>query len=257
LLSIDPHTNMPRTGFTQNWWIGLALLHTLFSREHNAIYNELLRANPYWSQDQLFDTARLVNVALMAKIHTVEWTPAILAHPTTKFALNANWWGVAGEGIHKTFGRFGKGELISGVLGSTKALHGVPFALTEEFVSVYRLHPLIPEKVAFHRASDGSHIKDLDFPEVAFEKTQALLSDGTTMGDIFYSFGISHPGAITLHNYPSFLRELPMKDKNNNLVKDSEGNQLYLDVASVDMMRDANAGCRATMSFFVWCINSR
>ena len=51
LLPIDPHTKMPRTGFTQNWWIGLALLHTLFSREHNAIYDELLRANPYWSQD--------------------------------------------------------------------------------------------------------------------------------------------------------------------------------------------------------------
>ena len=242
LLPIDPHTNMPRTGFTQNWWVGLALMHTLFSREHNAIYDELSRANPYWSQDQLFDTARLVNVALMAKIHTVEWTPAILAHPTTKFALNANWWGLAGEGIRKTFGRFGKGELISGVTGSTKALYGVPFALTEEFVSVYRLHPLIPEKLAFYRASDGSHIKDLDIPEVAFEKAQAILDDGTTMGDLFYSFGISHPGAITLHNYPSFLRKLPMRDENNNFIKDAEGNQVYLDLASVDIMRDRERG---------------
>ena len=30
--------------------------------------------------------ARLINAALMAKIHTVEWTPAIIAHPTTQFA---------------------------------------------------------------------------------------------------------------------------------------------------------------------------
>ena len=28
------------------------------------------------------------------------------------------------------------------------------------------------------------------------------------MEDLFYSFGISHPGAITLHNFPEFLRNL-------------------------------------------------
>jgi hypothetical protein len=241
LLPIDPHTNLPRTGFTQNWWVGLALLHTLFAREHNAIYDRLSRAYPSWSQDQLFDTARLVNTALMAKIHTVEWTPGILSHPTTKLALHMNWWGLAGEGIHKIFGRIG-GELISGIPGSRRALYGVPFTLTEEFVSVYRLHPLIPEKVRFYRVIDGAQIKELDFAEVAFEKAQALLDDGTSMADIFYSFGISHPGAITLHNYPSFLRELPMKDKDNNYVKDSEGNQVYLDLAAVDIMRDRERG---------------
>ena len=32
----------------------------------------------------------------MAKIHTVEWTPAIIGHPTLEFALRANWWGLAG-----------------------------------------------------------------------------------------------------------------------------------------------------------------
>ncbi|MBV9392412.1 MAG: peroxidase [Verrucomicrobia bacterium] len=242
LLPIDPNTHMPRTGFTQNWWIGLALLHTIFSREHNAIYDELSRSYPYWSQDQLFDTARLINTALMAKIHTVEWTPAILSHPTTKIALNANWWGLAGEGIHKVFGRIGSSELVSGIPGSPKALYGVPYALTEEFVSVYRLHPLIPERLTFWRVSDGSQIKDLLFPEVAFEKAQNLLDDGTTMGDIFYSFGISHPGAITLHNYPSFLRQLPMKDESGQYVKDEAGNQLYLDLASVDITRDRERG---------------
>jgi hypothetical protein len=242
LLPIDPHTGMPRTGFTQNWWIGLALLHTLFSREHNAIYDELSRSYPYWSQDQLFDTARLINVALMAKIHTVEWTPGILAHPTTKLALNSNWWGLAGEGIYKTFGRINASELISGIPGSAKALYGVPYALTEEFVAVYRLHPLIPEKLKFFRATDGSGIKELPFTDVVFEKAQTLLDDGTTMGDIFYSFGISHPGAITLHNYPSFLRQLPMKNEKGEYVKDSAGNQIYMDLASVEITRDRERG---------------
>ena len=55
------------------------------------------REYPDWSDEQLFQKARLINAALLAKIHTVEWTPAIIAHPTTRFALRGNWWGVGGE----------------------------------------------------------------------------------------------------------------------------------------------------------------
>jgi hypothetical protein len=94
LLPVDPVTGIERTGFTDNWWIGLSLLHNLFAAEHNAIYDALHREYPYWSSDQLFDTARLVNTALMAKIHTVEWTPGILGHPTLQLAMDTNWWGL-------------------------------------------------------------------------------------------------------------------------------------------------------------------
>ncbi|KAG6353701.1 hypothetical protein INS49_005410 [Diaporthe citri] len=59
-------------------------------------------------RDQIFDKARLINCALMAKIHTVEWTPAILAHPALKIAMNANWWGLAGETLNKLVGRISK-----------------------------------------------------------------------------------------------------------------------------------------------------
>ena len=34
-----------------------------------------------WTDEQLFRKAKLINSALMAKIHTVEWTPAIVPHP--------------------------------------------------------------------------------------------------------------------------------------------------------------------------------
>src|SRR3712207_7565752 len=38
---------------------------------------DMLRAEyPRWSDDDLFDRARLINTAMLAKIHTVEWTPA-------------------------------------------------------------------------------------------------------------------------------------------------------------------------------------
>ena len=81
---------IPQTGFNTNWWLGLELLHTLFALEHNAICDELRKHYPNWTSDQFFDKARLINCALMAKIHTVEWTPAILAHPTIDIVLHAN-----------------------------------------------------------------------------------------------------------------------------------------------------------------------
>lgn len=83
----------------------------------------------------------------MAKIHTVEWTPAILAHPALKIAMNANWWGLAGETLNKLVGRISKtSEAISGIPGSGAGQDGVPYSLTEEFVSVYRMHSLVPGK---------------------------------------------------------------------------------------------------------------
>jgi len=74
----------------------------------------------------------------------VEWTPAILAHPTLKVAMNTNWWGIAGEKLNKLVGRLSQSEVISGIPGSGADQFGVPYSLTEEFVSVYRMHALVP-----------------------------------------------------------------------------------------------------------------
>ena len=49
------------TGFSDNYWIGLSLLHTLFVKEHNAICDHLKAAHPVWDDEKLFLTARLVN----------------------------------------------------------------------------------------------------------------------------------------------------------------------------------------------------
>jgi hypothetical protein len=103
--------------------------------------------------DQIFDKARIVNCALMAKIHTVEWTPAILAHPALQIAMSANWWGIVGETLTKAVGRISKtSEAISGIPGSGVDHQGIPYSLTEEFVSVYRMHSLIPGKCSCYRS---------------------------------------------------------------------------------------------------------
>jgi hypothetical protein len=83
----DPNLDgVDLTGFSDNYWIGLSLLHTLFAKEHNAICDHLKSHYPTWDDERLFLTGRLVNAALSAKIHTVEWTPGILANPVLQIS---------------------------------------------------------------------------------------------------------------------------------------------------------------------------
>ncbi len=218
-----------QVGFPGTWWFGLSMLHTLFVKEHNSICDRLKQQYPDWRDDQLFDHARLINAALLAKIHTVEWTPAILPHPATDIALNANWYGLLGKDVKKLVGRIGETELLSGIVGSTTDHHTAPYYLTEEFVSVYRMHPLIPDKFNFHSHIDGKFLAEKDFEE-GFGKRARPLMEEVAMPDLLYSFGISHPGAITLHNYPAFLRELRKDDGE------------IFDLAAVDILRDRERG---------------
>lgn len=166
----------------------------------------------------------------MAKIHTVEWTPAILDHPTLNAAMQANWWGLIGEKLHKLIGRVAKNELVGGIPGSGVDQDNVPYSLTEEFVSVYRLHPLIPDNIAFFDAVSGKHNKTMPMDELAFSKAQYAFDEQNTFGDVFYSFGINYPGAITHHNTPNFLRKLVTPDG------------FQRDMGSVDILRDRERG---------------
>ena len=85
---IDPDGLPPYpTDPTQNpalvpgFWLGLAMMGILFVREHNAICDRLQADYPHWPDEELFQRARLINAALIAKIHTVEWTPRSSAIP--------------------------------------------------------------------------------------------------------------------------------------------------------------------------------
>ena len=95
------NTDVEDAGFRRNWWVGLTMLHTLFVREHNAICDMLHEAYPTWDDDRLFNVARLINAGVMAKIHSVEWTPAILPNQTLETGLNSNWYGLLTYLLHK------------------------------------------------------------------------------------------------------------------------------------------------------------
>jgi hypothetical protein len=228
-LPLDPDTGFALTGFAENWWIGLGMLHTLFTAEHNAICDMLKRSYPGWSDEQLFQVARLINSALMAKIHTVEWTPAITDHPVLHTAMRANWWGLAEEKLHRMVGRISASEVISGIPGSPAEHHGAPYQLTEEFASVYRLHPLIPDDVEIHSLVEGTMTK-VPFRDVALRNAEKVMRDGVTAPDLWYSLGVQHPGAVCLHNFPKFLADLTLPDGQR------------LDLAAVDIMRDRERG---------------
>jgi hypothetical protein len=210
-------------------WLGLAILHNLFTLEHNAICDRLRAAYPSMSDDDLFDHARLVNSALLAKIHTVEWTTGILGHPTLQIAMRANWWGLATERIYKMFGRISKSEVISGIPGSETHHYNVPYSLTEEFVAVYRMHPLIPDDYSFRSAANNQLIQELPFDQLAGQKTANVLNQ-ISMPDILYSFGVANPGAIQLHNYPRFLQRYERPDG------------FIMDLAATDILRSRELG---------------
>src|SRR4029079_8658097 len=101
--------------------------------EHNAICDQLRLSYSSWNDAALYWKARPINTALLGKIHTVEWTTAILSHPALQIGMNANWWGLVGERLTRLLARFTRSELISGIPGSGVDHHAAPFALTEEF----------------------------------------------------------------------------------------------------------------------------
>jgi hypothetical protein len=225
-LPTDPEHDPTRV---PGFWLGLLMLQTLFTLEHNAIADHLHAAYPGWDDEELFQRARLVNAALLAKIHTVEWTPAVISHPTTKIAMRANWWGLAGERLHRLFGRLSPSEVISGIPGGETNDYGVPYALTEEFVAVYRMHPLLRDDWSLRSLEDDGLLLDCTFRALAGPDALDVV-EKISAADLFYSFGTQPPGLVTLHNFPRFLQEFERPDGH------------LMDLAATDILRTRELG---------------
>lgn len=252
------------TGLRDNMWVGLSMLHHLFVKEHNAIADMLYKKQVTknadgtytWKNgrkitkiftakeldDHIFGTARLINAAVMAKIHTVEWTPAILANKTLKTAMYSNWYGLGNPqtwaplirnipGFNKTdwFSGPKEGYLLGGIVGDKTDNYGAPFTITEEFTSVYRLHSLIPENIEIKKLSSPKKVT-----KVAMENTRNAYSyemmENNDMKDLFYSFGTQNPGQLTLNNFPEFMQNLKIPGHAN------------MDLAMIDIVRDRERG---------------
>lgn len=254
----------PVTGFNDNWWLGLSMLHQLFVLEHNAIADRLKQEHPEQTDQWLYDKARLVNAALMAKIHTIEWTPAVLANPVLERGMHANWYGLIGnregrDGYQnwvKNFANtlaqndlflqtvFGFNPDLSGKLDSTNSLEhaigglvgsrepdnaGTPYTLTEEFVAVYRMHPLMRDEVQVFDIGTNVQSKSIPIQDTRNGDAEEVMArEGADR--LWYSMGITYPGALTLKNYPEFLRNLSIPTVGN------------IDLATIDILRDRERG---------------
>jgi hypothetical protein len=231
MIPIDTADNVELAGFKRNWWLGIDLMHQTFVREHNAIAERLKASYPDWSDQELFDHARLINVAVMAKIHTVEWTPAILSNPILKKGMEANWYGFNTNGGKLIdFFKFLKDPVLDGIVGGKNLLPGgVPYSLTEEFTSVYRLHSLLPEALDIKSNEDGKSLRSLPIAETRDDQAHQYLSQ-FNITDLIYTLGAQHPGALTLNNYPQFMQnlEVPIAGK--------------IDMGTIDIVRDRERG---------------
>jgi len=228
------------TGNSQNMWVGLSLLQNLFSLEHNRICSALEQHEPSirGSRNRIYRTARLINSALMIKIHSIEWSVALLNNPATRVALNANWQGLFASLHFKNQSGFpasnhlpkhhGGSDVLRGILGSTVDHYEFPYSLTEEFVAVYRLHALLPD--SFHlfdiNQSQPEFVEELNFNAVQGSNTRSSLRKYGPE-NWYYSLGVANAGSVSLNNYPNSLRKFNDPDHGKEI-----------DLAVVDLYRD-------------------
>jgi hypothetical protein len=99
--------------------------------------------------------------------------------------MNVNWYGLASEEAQDLLKFIDKSELLGGIVGSEAAHHAAPYSLTEEFVAVYRMHPLMPDDYAFHSVHTGALLEKRELNEIAGNRTPAI-AERLTMPDLFY-----------------------------------------------------------------------
>jgi hypothetical protein len=295
--------------FPDNWTIGMSFYHNVFAREHN-LFVEAFRKqaaatpdadsglrNPVRpdsviryrdvSADELFEAARLVVSAEIAKIHTIEWTPQLLYDEPLHLGMNANWHGLlrdhplleaalekivvnnfgpsndakkagqwysvfaSGPGI---FGlgsrRYGDGAAFSKydpaktdiwslkdpehINGGTNHF-GSPFNFPEEFVTVYRLHALVPDLIEYREWDHDPNIIQNKIPVVETFRgraSEAMRQRG--LANWALSMGRQRLGALTLQNHPQFLQNLELPRLRTETGR--------IDVAALDLLRDRERG---------------
>jgi hypothetical protein len=286
--------------FPDNWTVGLSFFHNVFAREHNLFVDEFRKQKaatpdadsglrdparpeekiPYKNvtDDNLFEIARLVVAAEIAKIHTIEWTPQLLYNEPARLAMNGNWsglfhgndfvkgildkigakiatdakkaaaWrsarasleGIVGAGSDACAGRalFLRDELGRGdpgcINGGTDHF-GSPFNFPEEFVTVYRLHPMVPDLIEYRELDKDPNLIVNKIPVVkTFQAgaTEAVRRRG--LANWALSMGRQRVGRLALGNHPQFLQNLDLPRLHTTTGK--------IDVAALDIIRDREHG---------------
>ena len=182
-----------------------------------------------WDDERIYHTARLIVSALIAKIHTVEWTPAILATKAIEVGLSSNWNGPPANDYLTKLGLWLLDPHAStGIPKTLPDHHAAPYSLTEDFVTVYRLHPLLPDDYCFYNHKTGEKIAEKGFMDIQGGEADDAMR---AVRPAQYALFVRHraPGAIALHNFPKSLIKLQ---------RDNE----IIDLSVVDIVRTRRRG---------------
>jgi hypothetical protein len=228
LLPLNQATGIEDTGFARNWWVGLDLMHTLFVKHHNSVCKRLRQEHKRWTSDEVFHTARLINAAIMAKIQTVEWTPAVLPNRKVVAGMATNWWGLI-ETWRRPFHKRRlnrrwepRHHVLGGIAAGSRDNFGKPYGLTEEFAEVYRLHAGIPDEIRMPgQVIPTDATRGAGARSMVREFGMAALLD---------SFGHQHMPALVNNNYPAFMCEM------------SVPGQPVVDIGAIDILRARERG---------------
>jgi hypothetical protein len=87
----------------------------------------------------------------------------------------------------------------------------------------------MPDEIVFKSLATGRALETFSLEAMSGRRTP-VVAERVTMPDQFYSFGVAHPGAVTLHNYPTTLQNLRRDDGER------------VDLAAVDIFRDRERG---------------
>jgi hypothetical protein len=289
-------TGQEAVAFADNWSIGLSFLHNVFAREHNQFVDEFRRRmvkTPHADSglrdpehpsaviryqevtpEVLYQVARLVVAAEIAKIHTIEWTTQLLYDEPLYRGMNGNWNGVfdknslasrelaqvvtrlknsnkaldqnqyysilaAGPGIFGQGSRDplwsmqGDNNLIRYVNGGTNQF-GSAFNFPEEFISVYRLHPLVPDLIEYRELEHANDIAGTIPVISTFRGKATEVMHERGLANVALSLGRQRLGTLSLQNHPRFLQNLRM----NRLQTPTK----TIDVAALDIIRDRERG---------------
>ncbi|GMI70039.1 alpha-dioxygenase 2, alpha dioxygenase [Hibiscus trionum] len=82
---------IPISGDIRNSWASVSVLQALFIKEHNAVCDALKKEYPDLNDEELYRHARLVTSAVIAKIHTIDWTVKLLKTDMLLAGMRANW----------------------------------------------------------------------------------------------------------------------------------------------------------------------
>ena len=109
---------------------------------------------------------------------------------------------------------------------------GSPFNFPEEFMAVYRLHPLVPDMIEFRELGNANAIaRRVPVIDTFRAKATAQMRQGG-LSNWALSMGRQRLGLLLLRNHPQFLQNLDIRPRFDTT----------LDVPALDLIRDREHG---------------